>query len=109
MLEAILESVTVYRCGMPAACLLALNGCSTLRPSDVRCSLLATDRASATLPVSLLWLAPECSESEALLGDAEAAAGEAALAEHAYRSSVARGVHSASRALAGGLLVRGRD
>ncbi|KAL4437812.1 hypothetical protein ABPG77_005724 [Micractinium sp. CCAP 211/92] len=43
-------------------------------------------------------------ESEALLGDAEAAAGEAALAEHAYRSSVARGVHSASRALAGGLL-----
>ncbi|KAL4419692.1 hypothetical protein ABPG75_006790 [Micractinium tetrahymenae] len=56
MLEAILESVTVYR------------------------------------------------ESEVLLGDAEAAAGEAALAEHAYRSSLAQGVHRASRALAGGLL-----
>ena len=49
-----------------------------------------------------------CRESEALLSSPEAQAGEAALAERAYRSSLARGVHRASRTLAGGLLVSGQ-
>ncbi|KAI7839216.1 hypothetical protein COHA_007029 [Chlorella ohadii] len=44
-------------------------------------------------------------ESEALLSSAEAAAGEAALASRcAYKSGLARGVHTASRKVAGGLL-----
>ena len=44
-------------------------------------------------------------ESEKALSSREAAAGEAAIAGRCYRSSLARGVHAASRTLAGGLLV----
>lgn len=58
---------------------------------------------AAGLPPACL---PACRESEALLGSPEAQAGEAALEERAYRSSLAQGVHRASKTLAGGLLVR---
>ncbi len=46
-------------------------------------------------------------ESERLLGDAAAQAGEAALTQGmTYRSGVARGIHSTSSSIASGLMVR---
>jgi hypothetical protein len=48
-----------------------------------------------------------CRESERLLGDPAAQAGEAALAQGvSYRYGVARGIHKASSSIASGLMVR---
>jgi hypothetical protein len=55
------------------------------------------------MPVSPI---PPLRESERLLEDSEAQAGEAVLAEHAmqYKSSAARGIHRASSGIAAGLV-----
>lgn len=47
-------------------------------------------------------------ESEKLLADPAAQAGEAVIADHAYRSSLAKNVHNMSKKLASGLLVSGQ-
>lgn len=63
-----------------------------------------TDVAAVGMLEAILEEVTVYRESAALLANPQAQAGEAVMAEHAYKSSLARGVHKSSKRLATGLL-----